>query len=179
MSITSNPVIPERIVDQIAKIFTVSTNHRGQLTFKTSDKTLAQILVNAKILDESECIQIKNFKFITAAKPIVVNNIMLAYTVSLNVRNSIDIDFIFKPDNVEILFKDSLYWKSFYFYSKRQLQDDGNIYDNISPDIIPYMLYGKYITEMEGSVDNNLMELYEKGEQNFKNLLILHDMVRI
>ena len=179
MAIILNKSIPYSIIERMKKIFTVTFNDRGDLKLLINNKTLKQILVDSQLLDDSECIITEQFRFVASGKETTVNGQVLAYTVSLNVRDSIDIDFIFKPDDLEILFKDSLYWKSFYFYSRRNIQDNGNIYENIAPSIIPYMIYGKYITEMEGAVDNSLIELYRKGERNFKNLLVLNDMVNI
>ena len=179
MSIILRKEISSKILDKIKKIFTVLTNYRGDIKLIINNKTLKQILVDSQLLDESECVITEYFKFIASGEETIVNGEVVAYTVSLNVRDSIDIDFIFKTDDLEIIFKDALYWKSFYFNSKRYLQDNGNIYEDIDPSIIPYMIYGKYITEMEYSVDNSLIELYRKGERNFRKLLVLNDMVKI
>lgn len=179
MSIILRKEISGKILDKIKKIFTVLTNNRVDNRLLIKNKTLKQILVDSHLLDNSECIIDECFQFIASGQDTIVNGEVLAYTVSLNVRNSIDIDFIFKPNDLEIIFKDALYWKSFYFYSRRTLQDDGRIYEDIDRSIIPYMIYGKYITEIDDSVCDSLIELYRKGERNFKNLLILNDMVKI
>lgn len=171
--------IPYSIIYQINKLFShVVLEARGDHV-KAEDTSLKDFLISSNLLDEQECILSFDFKFTTAVNKIVVNGTVLAVIVKFTVYNSIDIDFIFKPNDIEIVFKDGLYWKSFYFYSKRNLQDNGIIYEGIDPDIIPYMFYGKYITEMEGAVDDSLIELYRKGERNFKNLLVLNDMVNI
>lgn len=171
--------VPYSITNQINKLFPNMVLDAKANHVKIEGTSLKEFLISSKLLDEQECILSYDFKFTTAVNKIVVNNTVLAVIVKFTVWNSIDIDFIFKPNEIEIVFKDCLYWKSFYFHSKKNLQDNGVIYEDINADIIPYMLYGKYITEMDWAVDDNLIELYRKGERNFKNLLVLSDMVNI
>jgi len=179
MSIVFQKEIPDLIFNNIKKYFSITKNKHGQHQIVFWEYSLKDILINTKMLDESECFISNDFKFKISGEPILVNNDMLAYTIKINIQNSADIEFIFKPYDIEIIVKDFIYWKSFYLYSKKQLHDNGTIYYDVEHDIIPYIIYGQYIYDMEGGSDYSLMELYQKGERNFKNLLLVNAMQNI
>lgn len=179
MSILFQHEIPDLIFNNIKKYFSVTKTKDGRNQISFWDISLKDILIRTKVLDESECFISNDFKFKVSGDPIIVNNEMLAYTIKINVQNSVDIEFIFKPHDVEILVKDFVYWKSCYFHSHKHLHDNGTIYYDVDPAIIPYMIYGQYIYDMEGGSEFSLMQLYQKGEQHFKNLLLVNAMQNI
>jgi hypothetical protein len=171
--------IPDSVTDTIAKFFPNVVRQSKNLHVFSGNSTLKNVLIGSGLMADEECISIDNFKFTSSIEKIKTKENVMAVILSINIIDSIDIDFIFKQNDVEIIFKDSLYWKSFYFYYKRQLHDEGINYDGVDPDIISYMLHGKYINEMDYSCHGSLMDLYKKGERNFKNLMVLDDMIKI
>lgn len=179
MSILFQNEMPDLIFNNIKRYFSVTKTKNGRNQISFWDVSLKDILIKTKLLDESECFISNDFRFKVSGDPIFVNNEMLAYTIKINVQNSADIEFIFKPYDVEVLVKDFTYWKSCYFHSHQQLHDNGTIYYDVSSAIIPYMLYGQYIYNLACSSEFRLMQYYQNGEQNFKNLLLLKDMENI
>lgn len=172
--------IPDGIINQIARFFFIAGFNSPSIRIKHEQSNLSNILITANILNESECLFKESIPFSTSINTVSIGDNVLAVILKFDVKDSIDIDFIFKPDCTEIIFKDSLYWRSFYFWNKRELHDCGQIYHDISPSIISYMVHGQYVHEnMEGAVEETLMELYQKGEHHFKNLLVLKDMIKI
>lgn len=172
--------IPDGIINQISRFFFIAGFNSPSICIKHDQSNLSNILITANILNESECLFKDPISFSTSINTVTVADNILAVILKFDVKDSIDIDFIFKPDSTEIIFKDSLYWRSFYFWNKRELHDSGQIYHDISPAIISYMIHGQYVHEsMEGAVEETLMELYQKGEPHFKNLLVLKDMIKI
>lgn len=172
--------IPNEICIQISKFFNIGLYNGNYLAIKKNGTTLKDLLVRAKIIDQSQCLFDETIRYSPTLSTICVADKVLAVILKIDVQDSMDIEFIFKSDDTQILFKDALYWKSFYFHNEKTLHDCGQIYYDIEPDIISYMVYGKYVHEgIDGPLDESLIELYMKGEQNFKNLLILKDMVKI
>lgn len=179
MSILFHSAIPDLILNNIKRYFSVTKTKSGRDQISFWNVSLKDILIKTKLLDESECFISDDIRFKVYGTPICVNNEMLAYTITINVQNSVDIEFIFKPYDVEILVKDFTYWKACYFHSHQHLHDNGIIYYDVSSAIIPYMIYGQCIYDLECGSEFRLMQYYQKGEQNFKNLLLLKDMANI
>ena len=103
--------VPYSITNQINKLFPDMVLEAKGNHVKIEGTSLKEFLISSQLLDEQECILSYDFKFTTSVNKIVVNNTVLAVIVKFTVWNSIDIDFIFKPNEIEIVFKDCLYWK--------------------------------------------------------------------
>lgn len=180
MKIYLKETVSDKIVENFKTLFANVTKTGEQNIVLKKESSIKSILIESGLLTSTECLIQDDFQWLLTIQSLYAQDTISAVILTVSIADSVDIEFIVSENKIDVIAKDSKYWRSYYDFNKRELHQNNVIFKNIPPDIICYMAYGKEIKELFMlSADKTLMDIYQEDSEDFKNIMLVKEMIRI